>query len=87
MYVMHNFPLVMSIEYVAEKRMKTVAYVQLLQMPQKFMNKKDILDKGLSKQEYKPHEYRCRDDSSFREYVLLSCDEFRTDLSLYIDNF
>lgn len=87
-YVMRNFPLVMPIEFVVEKGRKTVAYVPLLQMLQKLLNKKDILDKAMSKQEHKTHEYRtCSDGSNFRENALLSCDEFTIALGLYIDDF
>lgn len=85
---MRNFPLVMPIEFVVEKGRKTVAYVPLLQMLQKLLNKKDILDKAMSKQEHKTHEYRtCSDGSNFRENALFSCDEFTIALGLYIDDF
>lgn len=87
-YVMSNFALVMPIEYVVEKGMKTVAYVPLLQMLQTLLSKKDILDKVMSQQEYNPHEYRtCQDGSSFRENALFNCDEFTIALGLYIDDF
>lgn len=87
-YVMRNFPLVMPIEFVVEKGRKTVAYVPILQMLQKLLNKKDILDKAMSRHKHKPHEYRtCSDGSGFRENALLSCDEFTIALGLYIDDF
>ncbi|KAL1273015.1 hypothetical protein QQF64_028877 [Cirrhinus molitorella] len=87
-YVKCNFPLVMPIEYVVEKGMKTVAYVPLLQMLQKLLNKKEILEKVTSLQEHIPHEYRtCQDGSSFRENSLLNCGEFTIALGLYIDDF
>lgn len=85
---MRNCPLVMPIEFVVEKGRKTVAYIPLLQVLQKLLNKEDVLDEAMSKQERKPHEYKtCSNGSSFRKNALLSCDEFTIALGRYIDDF
>jgi hypothetical protein len=46
-YVNREFPLVNPIEYVVEKGKKTLAYVPIVPMIQKFLNKTDVLDKAM----------------------------------------
>ncbi|KAL6486275.1 hypothetical protein MHYP_G00056670 [Metynnis hypsauchen] len=78
----------MPIEYVVEKGRKTVAYVPLLQMLQKMLNKQDVFRKTSSTPVVVPNEFNtCRDGKWFRENDLLSSDELTLALNLYIDDF
>ena len=87
-YVLREFPLVMPIEYVVEKGRKTVAYVPLLQMLQKMLNKQDVFKKTSSTPVVVPNEFNtCRDGKWFRENDLLCSDELTLALNLYIDDF
>lgn len=87
-YVRNNFPMVMSIEYVVEKGIKTVVYVPIQHMLQKLLNKSDILEKAMSERVHIPHEYSSyADGEHFKENGLLSLDEFTVALMLYLDDF
>ena len=83
-----EFPLVNPIEYVVEKGKKSLAYVPIVPMLQKLLNKTDVLDKAMSEKVHVPQEYRsCADGQYFSENSLLSKDEFTIALCLYIDDF
>ena len=87
-YVRKEFPLVSPIEYVVEKGQKPLAYVPIIHMLQKLLNKNDILDKAMSEGLNFPQEYRSYGDGlCFKENALLTKDEFTIALGLYIDDF
>lgn len=71
-YVRKEFPLVNPIEYVAEKGRKPLAYVPIVPMLQKLLNKTDVLDKAMSGKVYVPQEYTSYADGHyFNENSLL----------------
>ncbi|XP_049333235.1 uncharacterized protein LOC125801128 [Astyanax mexicanus] len=87
-YVRKEFPLVSPIEYVVEKGQKPLAYVPIIHMLQKLLNKNDILDKAMSEGLNFPQEYRSYGDGlCFKENALLTKGEFTIALGLYIDDF
>ncbi|XP_023815492.1 uncharacterized protein LOC110014540 isoform X1 [Oryzias latipes] len=87
-YVRREFPLVNPIEYCVEKGKKTLAYVPIVPMLQKFLNKTDILDKAMSEKVHVPQEYSSYvDGQCFNKTSLLARDEFTIALTLYIDDF
>ena len=53
-----EFPLVNPIEFVVEKGKKPLAYVPIVPMLQKLLNKTDVLDKAMSEKVHVPQEYR-----------------------------
>ena len=87
-YVRREFPLVNPIEFVVKKGTKSLAYVPIVPMLQKLLNKTDVLDKAMSEKVHVPHEYRSYEDGQyFNENPLLARDEFTIALGLYIDDF
>lgn len=87
-YVRREFPLVNPIEYVVEKGKKTLAYVPIVPMLQKLLNKTDVLDKAMSEKVHVPQEFRSYADGQyFTENPFLAKDEFTIALVLYIDDF
>uniref|UniRef100_A0A8C7WUQ7 C2H2-type domain-containing protein n=1 Tax=Oryzias sinensis TaxID=183150 RepID=A0A8C7WUQ7_9TELE len=87
-YVRREFPLVNPIEYCVEKGKKTLAYVPIVPMLQKLLNKTDILDKAMSEKVHVPQEYSSYvDGQCFNKNSLLARDEFTIALTLYIDDF
>lgn len=57
-YVRREFPLVNPIEYIVEKGKKPLAYVSIVPMLQKLLNKNYVLDKAMSEKIHVPQEYR-----------------------------
>ncbi len=87
-YVRREFPLVNPIEYVVEKGKKTLAYVPIVPMLQKLLNKTDVLDKAMSEKVHVPQEFRSYADGQyFTENPFFAKDEFTIALGLYIDDF
>lgn len=87
-YVRREFPLVNLIQYVVEKGKTPLAYVPILPMLQKILNKPDVLDKAMSEKDHVPQEYRSYVDGKyFNVNSLLASDEFTIALGLYIDDF
>lgn len=87
-YVRKEFPLVNPLEYVVEKGKKTLAYVPIVPMLQKLLNKTDVLDKAMSEKVHVLQEYTSYADGQyFKENSLLASDEFTVALGLYIDDF
>lgn len=87
-YVRKEFPLVNPIEYVVEKGKKPLAYVPIVPMLQKLLNKTDVIDKALPEIVHVPKEYTSYADGHyFNKNSLLAGDEFTIALGLYIDKF
>lgn len=87
-YVRREFPLVNPVEYCVEKGKKTLAYVPIVPMLQKLLNKTDILDKAMSEKVHVTQEYRSYvDGQCFNENSLLASDDFTIALGLYNDDF
>lgn len=87
-YVLAEFPLVMPVEYMIDRETKPVAYVPILSMLQKMLNKSDILDKALSIPESEPVMYSSYNDGHyFKNNSLLNSEEFRIALGFYVDDF
>ena len=57
-YVRRDFLLVNPIECVVEKGKKPLAYVPIVSMQQKLLNKMYVLDKAMSDKVHVPQEYR-----------------------------
>lgn len=69
-------------------RDQSVVYVPILKMLQALLSNKDILDKALCGEVNSAEGYHSfRDESNFKENVLLNVEEFRIALGLYIDDF
>lgn len=72
-YVCREFPHVKPIEYVVEKGKKPFAYVPIVPMIQKLLNKADLLDKAMSDKACVLEAYRSyRDGQYFNENTLLA---------------
>lgn len=71
-----------------EKDQKPLAYVPILSMLQKLLNKTDVLNRAISENVHLLHEYRsCADGQYFNENCLLTSNEFTIALGLYTDDF
>ena len=71
-----------------EKGKKTLAYVPIVPMLQKLLQKTDVLEKAMSEKVHVPQQYRSyADGQHFTENSLLAKDEFTIALGLYIDDF
>lgn len=60
-----EFPLVNTIEYVVEKGKQTLAYVPIVPMLQKLLNKTDALDKAMSEKVHVLQEFRSYADGQY----------------------
>lgn len=87
-YILREFPVVMPIEYTVKKYKVTFLYVPILKMLQTILNNRDILDKAMSSESNVTQSYKSyKDGFQFKDNHLLTEEEFRITLSLYIDGF
>lgn len=87
-YIAREFPLVKPMEFVMGKEKQSTVYVPILKMLQALLSKDDILDKALPSEKPQENVFSSfRDGSRFKENTLLTEEEFRIVLSLYIDDF
>lgn len=90
-YFREKFGVIDPIEYILDfASKKTFVYVPVLKTLQELLNKGDIIDKVLEKDNTgsKPGQYNSSFDGSyFKENPLLSGEEQSISLALYIDDF
>lgn len=87
-YILREFSVVMPVEFVLKKDKRTVVYVPILKMLQTLLSNGDLLDKAMSPETDLSQGYRShRDGSRFKENSLLTEEDFRISLCLYIDEF
>ncbi|KAL3986654.1 KRAB domain-containing zinc finger protein [Sarotherodon galilaeus] len=79
-YILREFPVVMPIEYTLKKDKHTFLYT--------ILSNRDILDKAMSSESNVTQGYKSYKDSfRFKDNHLLTEEEFRIALCLYIDDF
>lgn len=87
-YISKEFSVVTPVEFVLKNDRQTVVYIPILKMLQTLLNNGDILDKAMSPESNLSQGYRShRDGSRFKDNSLLTEEEFRIALYLYIDDF
>ncbi|MDE0547679.1 hypothetical protein DVA76_16810 [Acinetobacter baumannii] len=80
--------MVTPIEFVLKNDRQTVVYIPILKMLQTLLNNGEILDKAMSSETNLSQGYRShRDGYRFKDNSLLTEEEFRIALFLYIDDF
>lgn len=86
-YILREFPVIIPTEFVLKKT-QTVVYVPILKMIQTLLSNRDILDKATTVEPNLSQGYKSyRDGSRFKSNSLLTEEEFRVALNLYIDDF
>lgn len=87
-YISKEFSVVTPVEFVLKNDRQTVVYIPILKMLQTLLNNGEILDKAMSSETNLSQGYRShRDGSRFKDNSLLTEEEFRIALCLYIDDF
>ena len=79
--------MVTPVEFVLKNDRQTVVYIPMLKVLQTLLNNGEILDKAMSSETNLSKGYRShRDGSRFKDNSLLTEEEFRIALFLYIDD-
>ena len=87
-YISKEFSVVPPVEFVLKNDRQTVVYIPILKMLQTLLNNGEILDKAMSPETHLSQGYRShRDGSRFKDNSLLTEEECRIALCLYIDDF
>ena len=87
-YISKEFSVVPPVEFVLKNDRQTVVYIPILKMLQTLLNNGEILDKSMSPETHLSQGYRShRDGSRFKDNSLLTEEECRIALCLYIDDF
>lgn len=84
---MREFPVVSPVEYKIDGDDQHYVYVSIIQMLQKLLNKKEILDEVLASGETSRGYSSYRDGTNYRDNSFLAEGDCRISLNHYIDDF